>query len=162
MGLDQYLTAKKYVAQWDYSAGYQDKWQTEEFLDLLPLDAPDLTAHGGHSGITIEYPVGYWRKANAVHGWFVEQIGGDVDDCREMYVSREQLKILRNAAQKVLFADNMEAEAERQGLTTTKGFFFGSYDYDEWYVEDLKRTVTICNAALRLPESYSIHYQASW
>jgi hypothetical protein len=162
MGLDQYLTAKKYVARWEYSNGYQDREQTQDFIDLLPMDAPDITEHGGHSGITIEYPVGYWRKANAIHGWFVQQIGQDVDDCREMYISRDKLKDLRNSAQKVLYAKDTAAVAEREGLEPTKGFFFGTYDYDEWYIEDLKRTVDICNKALKLPEEYSVHYQASW
>ena len=162
MGLDQYLTAKKYVAQWDYSKGYEDRWQTQDFIDLLPMDQPGLTRLGGVAGITVEYPVGYWRKANAVHGWFVHNLAGDVDDCREVYVSRQQLMDLRNAAQKVLYAKDTAAAAAKQGLETTKGFFFGAYDYDEWYIEDLKSTVEICNMALKLPEEYSIHYQASW
>ena len=37
---------------------------------------------------------GYWRKANHIHQWFVENIQDGNDDCREYYVPRERLKEL--------------------------------------------------------------------
>lgn len=39
--------------------------------------------------------LGYWRKANAVHGWFVRECADGVDECQEIFVSREQLSKLR-------------------------------------------------------------------
>lgn len=39
--------------------------------------------------------VGYWRKANAIHGWFVRECADGVDECQEIFVSRDQLKQLR-------------------------------------------------------------------
>jgi len=39
--------------------------------------------------------VGYWRKANAVHGWFVRECANGVDECQPIPVSREQLQKLR-------------------------------------------------------------------
>lgn len=40
--------------------------------------------------------IGYWRKANAVHGWFVRECADGVDECQEIFVSREQLLKLRS------------------------------------------------------------------
>jgi hypothetical protein len=162
MGLDQYLTAKKYVSKWNYDGGYDNKVITQEFQDLLPMDAPDITKYGQFAGITVEYPVGYWRKANAIHKFFVSEVGEEVDDCREMWVNRDILVELRSRCDDVLKADNTEEMAQEVGLETVSGFFFGDTEYGDWYKEDLKLTVEICDFVLALPEEYSIHYQASW
>jgi len=162
MGLDQYLTAKKYVSKWDYSGGFDSRVITQEFQDLLPMDTPDITKYGQFAGITVEYPVGYWRKANSIHNFFVQNVGEDVDDCREMWVDRDVLVELRSRCDDVLKADNTEEMAKEVGLETVSGFFFGDTDYGDWYKEDLKLTVEICDFVLALPEEYSLHYQASW
>ena len=162
MGLDQYLTAKKYVAKWNYDGGYDNKVITQEFQDLLPMDTPDITKYGQFAGITVEYPVGYWRKANAIHNFFVQNVGEDVDDCREMWVDRDVLVELRSRCDDVIKADNTEEMAQEVGLETVSGFFFGDTEYGDWYREDLKLTVEICDFVLALPEEYSLHYQASW
>jgi hypothetical protein len=162
MGLDQYLTAKKYVSKWNYDDGFDNKTITQEFQDLLPMDTPDITKYGQFSGITVEYPVGYWRKANAIHKFFVSEVGEEVDDCREMWVNRDILVELRSRCDDVLKADNTEEMAQEVGLETVSGFFFGDTEYGDWYKEDLKLTVEICDFVLALPEEYSIHYQASW
>ena len=162
MGLDQYLTAKKYVSKWDYSGGFDNRVITQEFQDLLPMDTPDITRYGQYAGITVEYPVGYWRKANAIHNYFVQTLGEGVDECQEMYVPRETLSDLRERCVEVIGSDNMEQMAQEVGLETVSGFFFGDTEYGEWYREDLKLTVEICDHVLKLPEEYSLHYQASW
>ena len=170
MGLDQYLTAKKYVAKWNYDGGFDNRVITQEFQDLLPMDTPDITRYGSAAGITIEYPVGYWRKANAIHNYFVHNVGEDVDDCREMYVHRDVLVDLRDRCMEVLYdsfgkantSDRMEEMAKEVGLETASGFFFGDTEYGDWYKEDLKLTIEICDFVLALPEEYSLHYQASW
>ena len=162
MGLDQYLTAKKYVSKWDYSNDYRDKAVSQDFQDLLPMDTPDITRYGQYAGITVEYPVGYWRKANAIHNYFVQTLGEGVDECQEMYVPRETLSDLRERCQDVIASSDMEQMAQEVGLETVSGFFFGDTEYGEWYKEDLKLTVEICDFVLALPEEYSLHYQASW
>ncbi len=162
MGLDQYLTAKKYVTKWEYGEGYKDRSITQEFQDALPMDAPDITTYGGFAGMTISYPVGYWRKANAIHNFFVSVIGEGVDECQEMWIDRDILVDLRERCSWVLRADDMETMAKEMKLETVSGFFFGDTSYGEWYKEDLKLTIDICDHVLKLPEEYSIFYQASW
>ena len=162
MGLDQYLTAKKYIAKWSYGDGYKDRWVTQEFQDALPMDAPDITQYSQFAGISIEYPVGYWRKANAIHNFFVQEIGGGVDECQEMWIDRDVLVDLRERCSWVLQAEDMEEMAKEMGLETVSGFFFGDTEYGDWYKDDLRLTIDICDHVLKLPEEYSIYYQASW
>jgi len=162
MGLDQYLTAKKYVSKWDYSNNYKDKNITQEYQDLLPMDAPDINKYGQFAGISVAYPAGYWRKANAIHNFFVREVGEGVDECQEMLVERFVLAELRYRCARVLEADNMEEKAQEIGLETVSGFFFGDNEYTDWYKEDLKLTIEIIDHVLTLPEEYSLHYQASW
>jgi hypothetical protein len=103
----------------------------------------------------------YWRKANAIHGWFVEKCQGGRDECQETYIPREKLVELRDLCKDIL--ENPDAERD-EDLEPTKGFFFGSYEKDEWYWQDLKNTVEGITSALEsLPEDqYEFYYQASW
>ena len=80
--------------------------------------------------------VAYWRKANAIHQWFVDNCQGGEDDCRLAYVSYESLSELLNDVKSVL--DNHELAEEL--LPTQEGFFFGSTAYDDYYWEDLEET----------------------
>ena len=52
------------------------------------------------SGITEQ--IAYWRKANMIHKWFVDNVQDGEDDCREYYVSREQLALLVETCKEVL------------------------------------------------------------
>ena len=36
-------------------------------------------------------PIGYWRKANHIHRWFVLNVQNNEDDCKEHDVTLEQL-----------------------------------------------------------------------
>ena len=113
----------------------------------------------------------YWRKANQIHRWFVENVQDGIDECQESDVSLGQLIELRDACKKVLggskvvtgivangqtcspetggvFQDNLEVGGVIKDFTlaekllpTQGGFFFGGTDYDKWYLEELKDTV---------------------
>src|SRR4051812_12932609 len=49
----------------------------------------------GESGLmTVQVPVAYWRKANQIHNWFVENVGGGEDECQNMELGRDQMKAL--------------------------------------------------------------------
>ena len=49
-------------------------------------------------------------------------------------------------------------------LPTTEGFFFGSVDYDEYYIEDIKHTVDVIKKALETTDfdREMIVYDSSW
>lgn len=46
--------------------------------------------------------VGYWRKANQIHNWFVQNVQGGEDDCEFYEVSQSKLIELRDTCQKVI------------------------------------------------------------
>ena len=122
--------------------------------------------------------VGYWRKANAIHRWFVDNVQNGEDDCGTYAVSKEQLEGLLGKCKYILDNVNVVKGLVKNGATykngewinnyedgetldemsqalcasvlpTTSGFFFGDTDYDQYYLEDIKNTVDILTAVLK-------------
>ena len=147
MGLDMYLNAERYL--WGHEEG--DKQISENIGQLI-----GLPTDGKVKTITVE--AGYWRKSNQIHNWLVANVQDGKDECQDSYVSREQLKELREVCQKVL-ADNELAE---KLLPTASGFFFGGTEYDQWYFNDLEETIKIIDNALLMPEQWDFNYRSSW
>ena len=105
--------------------------------------------------------VGYWRKANAIHLWFVKNVQDGEDDCyyhRE--ITKADLEELKDVCNEVL----CDPDIADSVLPTTAGFFFGSTEYDEWYVRDLKTTIDIINEVIETTdfEKEMIYYVSSW
>ena len=154
MGLDMYLTGTAYVEDWahNYTGG------------VIPEDSKaKLCARACGVDLPcreVVFDVAYWRKANAVHKWFVDNVQGGVDDCGSYYVDVDQLRTLVGRATKVL-ADKTTAAEE---LPTQGGFFFGGVEYDNYYLQDLEYTkVTLEGILARLDcESLQFKYQSSW
>ena len=46
--------------------------------------------------------VGFWRKANHIHNWFVVNCQDGVDECQETEISKENLEELLSICKKVL------------------------------------------------------------
>jgi|1186.fasta_scaffold611083_1 hypothetical protein len=64
-----------------------------------------ITGVGGVKPAKVRFileDAGYWRKANPVHRWFVENVQHGEDDCRKYYVSRAQPEALLGAVNRVL------------------------------------------------------------
>lgn len=152
MGLDMYLKGRRYIS----SYSDQDQPMRDGVREHFPELQGDAWAENPVQEVTAE--VGYWRKANQIHRWFVEQVQGGEDECRPHSVSREDLVQLREVCQTVL-SDPAQAESL---LPTGAGFFFGSTDYDQYYQQDLESTVAIIDRALALPEAWDFEYQSSW
>lgn len=93
-------------------------------------------------GIKDDIQLVYWRKCNAVHDYFVGD--ADEDNCTEFVVTKEDIANLIIKCATVL---NNKALAQ-DILPTREGFFFGSYDYDQWYYDGLTDTVKDCVEAL--------------
>ncbi|WP_133174924.1 hypothetical protein [Heyndrickxia sporothermodurans] len=104
--------------------------------------------------------VGYWRKANQIHAWFVENVQDGNDDCELYPVSKAKLEKLLGVCRLVL--NNID-HAETL-LPTRSGFFFGSTDYDEYYKQDVQDTVKILEEVLEKTDfdKEAIYYSSSW
>lgn len=161
MGLDMYLRAEKYVSGYDWT----EQEEKDVFAKVVEATgAKELVAPDSPS-LTVSVTIAYWRKANAIHRWFVENVQEGVDDCRAYAVSRDQLLELRAECAKVLDAGNLAA-AGKESLPTQSGFFFGATDYDQWYEDDLKSTVEQIDRVLAYEQAegrrWWIEYQSSW
>lgn len=93
--------------------------------------------------------IAYWRKANAVHHWFVDLAydKGLITDlnCAYVPVTHEDL-------------DNLFMDIAENKLEPMDGFFFGS---QEIYPSDIIDTVKfILKAKQSINEGYSIYYTA--
>jgi len=71
--------------------------------------------------------IGYWRKANAIHKWFVDNCQEGVDDCREAYVSSQQLISLKDICKEIIQTKgkNKQKDLVLNKLPPQSGFFFG-------------------------------------
>jgi hypothetical protein len=148
MGLDMYLSAKRYM------------WYNEEGIKGDVAKAfPDLPE--GIEPKEVIFEAGYWRKANAIHKWFVDNVQDGKDDCGDYWVSDENLDALLDVCKRVL-EDHSLAESL---LPTQSGFFFGGTGYDEYYFSDIENTVKIIERAKALVEKFpgfEIEYHSSW
>lgn len=103
--------------------------------------------------------LGYMRKANAVFGW-IERNVGEIEDCADLPMGREHFAKLKADCEFVL-AHRDKAE---EVMPVREGFFFGSYEYDEWYFNDLEEAVRICNKVLNGVDfdSEDVFFHAWW
>ena len=104
--------------------------------------------------------VGYWRKANAIHNWFVQNVQNGVDNCEYYEVNKEQLEELLSICKKIMEDKTLASEY----LPTTSGFFFGTTEYDEWYFEDIEYTIELLTKTLEETDfdNEMICYSSSW
>lgn len=188
MGLDMYFTRKKYVG-----AEYEHRnVKGTIFITIngkeLPIDFDKVSY--------IEEKVGYWRKANAIHKWFVDNVQDGVDDCRYAYVDLDKIEELLKVCKKVKkaailedgdiqvgtkFEDGKPVPIMEKGkvivngeevaaiLPTNDGFFFGSTDYDEWYMENIDYTIKILTEIVKEEKEMcengifnEYYYHSSW
>lgn len=155
MGLDMYLSGKRYLS----SFNDQDKETAESVQKLMPeLKGRKNQFGDGPAVKEIKIDAGYWRKANAIHAWFVKHVQDGEDRCRPHYVSREMLEDLRDTCQRVLDFKHLANEL----LPTQSGFFFGETEFNEWYYQDLEQTVKIIDKCLELPSDWEFEYCSSW
>lgn len=183
MGLDMYLSKRTYVQNWDHQAP-KDRHKIVTKLG----GRPHPTIRPERVSYIIEQ-VAYWRKANAIHKWFVDNVQDGVDECQESYVTTEQLAELVGLCKQVLATVETvdgtlnvgtrftpeggveqltqpgkqiaQAGIAQELLPTQSGFFFGGTDYDEFYLDDLRSTVEQLEPLLAERDG-DFYYRASW
>ena len=121
--------------------------------------------------------MGYWRKANHIHAWFVSKVQGGTDDCSYYFVSKEHFLELKETCEKVLALkpysidensdlfytsastqidngvitkkDYEELEAKLEEIMPTQaGFFFGGTDYSPYYFQTVEETLEIAKKVI--------------
>ena len=170
MGLDMYLTRKIYFGgEYEHNnISFGNLKENEEKLtikqELINYQAKEVVKTKTISLSTkdiskIESIIGYWRKANAIHKWFVDNIQDGNDDCNEYIVPKSLLtQRLYTVVRDVL----KNREMAETILPTTGGFFFGSTNYDYYYFNDLEYTKSVLEKIMQDKDCLYYYYQSSW
>src|SRR5260221_4638829 len=111
MGLDMYLEAERdadvlhlltdkqveyyrsdgevYISGWDHrpDTNYMAVLDAAGLTRLRTDDSPHAEVYSDR----VASCCAYWRKANAIHSWFVQNIQGGVDNCGRYEISWEQI-----------------------------------------------------------------------
>lgn len=136
--------------------------------------------------------VGYERKANQIHNWFVENVQNGEDDCQyHDEVTKEKLEELLNICKQIkekcpmvdgrvangaIYKNGKWDESYEDGkvmtnsdfakklLPSVDGCFFGGVNYDQWYMQSIDDTIEICEKILSETdfETQMIYYVSSW
>ncbi len=171
MGLDMHLSRRTYVKKWDHQ-------KPEEQIDVkVTKGGKPLVGVNAEKVSYIIEEVGYWRKANQIHSWFVENTqDGHDNNGEESHVSTKKLQELLDICKRVLAASVLvdgkivngymfdgkerkpiledgkqiaDSSLAQELLPTVSGFFFGSTGYDQYYILDLESTVEIIEQVLK-------------
>jgi hypothetical protein len=105
----------------------------------------------------------YWRKANQIHQWFVDNVQNGVDDCGSYVVDLCQIDELLDDIDLVLSNHSLANDV----LPTQSGFFFGGTEYDKYYFSDLRETKRKLKPlrkrkTYRDDTRYEFRYSSSW
>lgn len=133
----------------------------------------------------------YWRKANAIHRFFCDN-GRELEEEVVYELNRGILEDLLNKCKEVLDKAITKVDTIQNGqkwskengweniyeegiviankkeiadiLPTCSGFFFGSTDYNQWYLEDIKRTKEELEEIINTIDfnNEDVYYLASW
>ena len=183
MGLDMYLEAsfstRAYVSPTD--ADYEAMREGEEVkveksrelknaLDAIGFENAPIQHQFNH--FTYVFPIITWRKANAIHKFFVDNCQEGNDNCQRHYVSESDLENLLEIINQILEIKTpvaREMKAEELLPTDIEGCFFGSKEYDDWYYKDLEDTKKTLEKVFEYEENAeagkcfdSFYYQSSW
>ena len=169
MGLDMYLEIRKNE--------YCSKYHQDKGSDLVleyPKDITEFIPNLTDLSISRQtnYEVGYWRKANHIHNWFMQncarrdEYDNPIDDCRPIEITVDKLEKLLDTCKKVLENHSLAESL----LPTQSGFFFGSVDYNDCYFDEIEKTIKIIEPVIKFIkhkleiDSYiwEVYYQASW
>ena len=160
-----YLSARKYINKidWKLLEGNHDLPYSaatlSEYRNVIDAaDMADVENSNDVYGVSVGVNCAYWRKANQIHKWFVDNVQKGEDDCGEYYVSHEKLKELLTTCRQALFHKDPSL------LPPQAGFFFGNTDIDEYYWGDVKHTIKQLDKLINLDEfdKLSFYYQSSW
>jgi len=144
MGLDMYLSAKKYLwsfndADTQVAKEIQEKINVQRRVKEVSIEAM------------------YWRKANQIHGWFVDNVQDGIDECKPHHVTREELEKLLQTCRAAL--DQKDSTV----LPPQAGFFFGDTEVNDDYWNDIRRTAAEIETLLaELDDTWEFEYCASW
>lgn len=158
MGLDMYLTKHSNIgAEYDFNE-ITGQVRLLKAGKKLPIKMKRIEV--------ITESVGYWRKANQIHKWFVDNVQDGNDDCNKYEVGIDKLKMLVEICKRIKKDHSLAEEL----LPSQRGFYFGSTEYDEYYYQDIDNTIKQLEPLIKEYDEYpedswckpTFYYQSSW
>lgn len=152
MGLDSYLYAKRYVSEYSED--------TKEVSKQLQEITKGVRGGMGNLQYIVTEAI-YWRKANAIHNWFVKNVQYGIDDCREYDVPIEKLQELLKVIETCIKKPKKIPEL----LPPTSGFFFGSTEIGDYFIASLKTTKKELEKVIKESHGgyiWEFSYRSSW
>jgi hypothetical protein len=138
MGLDMFLSKKTYVQRWDHQS-------PEETYNVEVTQGGNSVDHIQSNRVSyVEEQVGYWRKANAIHKWFVDTVQDGYDNCGTYMVEIDDLMNLLNDCKEV----KGNPEKAEELLPPQEGCFFGDASVDQYYFHNIDHTIEILESVL--------------
>jgi len=182
--------ARRFCVQNSDSVPDEKRFSVKVTCSGQPLNVPDCERIS-----VIEEEVMYWRKASHIHAWFVDNVQDGNDDCGTHVVTEDNLRELLSVCRKVIEASKLvdgivfagttwspgdskpvelrepgrvieDPTVAKQLLPTRAGFFFGSTEYDENYLDNVKDmhdwAVRILSESKTATVDSDISYSSSW
>lgn len=101
----------------------------------------------------------YFRKVNQLRGYMVNVLGMAADaDCEYFKITRADLEDILDRAERIKSNPKLAEEL----LPTEPGFFFGSYDYDEYYLEENDLIISDLRTILKNHPRSKVFYYYDW
>ena len=149
MRLDMYLEAKLHLPPYDTGLAPVREAIERAIGYTPPTEKPDNDATLMEiTGVTVR--VGYWRKFDPLHQWFVSNVQEGHDDCRPAYIAPDVLDVLEEQLDQV--NDDPDSAGEH----------FVSEDDGPMMKGDIDYTLRIVVQAKKLQErGWDIYYRAS-
>ena len=139
---------------------------------IAAIGFEDAPIDHAYNHFTYVFPIITWRKANAIHKFFVDEVQEGNDNCQRHWVSRDTLQELLDRITTILDIKTpvaREMKAEELLPTDIEGCFFGSEEYDDWYFENLEDTKKVLDKLFAYEETAedghhfdNFYYQSSW
>lgn len=189
MGLDQYLRKKVYLRSWPEVQGERSKSEiVRDALSTIGMGEERPTHIVYDAGQWRKAnQIHNWFVQNIQKGnddcgeYYVE-----IDQLKDLLSICEQIKS-RIVLEETMITNGMHPEKQADGTTklvpnmikgmkiinpevceellpTQEGFFFGSTDYDQWYMDDIDRTIDILSKIVSKKDSINVsyYYSSSW
>lgn len=101
----------------------------------------------------------YWRKANWIHKWFVDNVQNGIDDCSQYRLTADDIKKFLDVCRQVLETKDSSL------MPPTGGFFFGSTEIDGRYFRSIADSIDqlkIIESEYPESDDWILYYVSSW
>lgn len=163
MGLDMYASRRLHVKQWEFQR------PDERYTVRIECGGKPVKGIREDCISDVEEEVMYWRKANHIHAWFVDNVQDGQDDCEAYCVEWDELGRLLEVCEEVISSSRLvrgsilarkvwnsirqtwdeqrepgrvieNPTVAKELLPVRQGCFFGNYEYDEFYLKNVVET----------------------